>query len=433
MKSFRLSTLILIFSCFALLLAGCSQQNSATAENGTPVAAVILIGQHANSKCIDAQLETSIQDVYASFGNLGVIVVDGNPTLLHNDTQTGILGCYNTDFLENSKKIFIDNNDKWKLDYVNAPTNRLTKELKSCKADDPEVDMLQALYTAAESLNTLENTIGTAVKKKIFIVDTGLSTSGTMNFLDPAYRDLLCYNKKLSENNKMRKRVSSLLHDLESQAEIPDLSNVSITWYGMGQVSTPQPALSKLGLFNLQYIWGELFHLAGATASEKPNADKTYGIFVSADAHGTVESNQTVTPIQWNTNTPGLPTKKIYFDANSDQFIRSEHDIKMLLNPYVKPLSIYPDEKLLLVGTTSSYNDGSLSLSKKRAKHVKKILVSLGISENCIEIIGLGYNPKYCQDDTPDGDFIETIAKKNRLVLVLSYRCSKAQNILSEV
>ena len=85
---------------------------------------------------------------------------------------------------------------------------------------------------------------------------------------------------------------------------------------------------------------------------------------------------------------------------------------------------------ILLVGTTASYDGGSVSLSEDRARKVREKLVSFGVPEERIGIVGLGYNLEFCQDDTPNGEFIEEIAKENRAVRILPYNSKKAQNAL---
>lgn len=59
------------------------------------------------------------------------------------------------------------------------------------------------------------------------------------------------------------------------------------------------------------------------------------------------------------------------------------------------------------------------------------VMVSEGVPENYIEVIGLGYDPAFCLDDSPDGTFEESIAKENRCVVILPYMSSEAQDILA--
>ncbi len=73
------------------------------------------------------------------------------------------------------------------------------------------MDTLSALFVAAESLNVIENSMGTDVDKEIIILDTGVCTSGVLNFCIPEYRDLISYEGKIWENNAMSAKWMILL------------------------------------------------------------------------------------------------------------------------------------------------------------------------------------------------------------------------------
>ncbi len=440
MKLLKYLIFVFVFACIVTNITGCDNDGEVDINEKQPVVSIILSGKHANSKHFDVQLETTVKQVYSSFGNIGIITIDGNPTLIRDDTSTGILGCYNADYIKESKKAYKKNNRFWQREYIGSQTKKVIDELNKCNADDPEVDIVQALCTAVDSLNTIENSMETSVKKQIVVLDTGLCTSGIMNFLDQEYFELLNYEGKLWEDNTMNTKVSERIDYLESQAEIPNLKGISVTWYGLGQVSEPQPNLSKLGIQNLQYIWGEFLSKAGASPSDKENADERYSIFVPTSSYGAVKSDQYVTPILWKhkegepRTKSEFPEQKVNFIRNSDKYLSSEEK-KKVEDYYTSVLQGCSDEKVLLVGTTSSWDDGPLDskdLSERRAERVKNTMIQLGVLDDCISTIGVSYNTAFCQDDSPNGRFEESIAKENRSVLILSYDSPKAQKILSD-
>ena len=197
-----------------------------------------------------------------------------------------------------------------------------------------------------------------------------------------------------------------------------------------------------LAIQNLQCIWGELLVRAGALPSEKASADEKYGIFLKTSAHGSIESTQYVTPVNSTIEddsedieeTPlplELPEKQVYFHPNSDEPLLSDEELETYLEVYISHFQDYPNDKVLLVGTTSSWNNGSISLSVERAQKIRQIMMKAGIPENCIDVIGLGYNPDFCLDDSPNGAFKESIAQKNRCVSILHYESPKVQDILA--
>lgn len=425
---------ILVSIYMLLILTGCGQQKGAVKD--TPIVSVILIGNHANSQNFDIQLEVTIKKTYSSFGNIGIIVVDGTPTLLYDENSTDIVGCYSEEYLQKSKEDCNDNSIYWANQYLTPQTIKISTILDTCKADDPEVDTLGALHTAVESLNAIEGSMGTAVEKEIIILDTGLCTSGALNFLTPKWQELLNLETKIWEDGSASTDLTNLIKQLKDKAELPDLENIRITWYGLGQVSAPQESLSNLNIQNLQYIWGELLKETNCLPSTEVNADKKYGIFVPTSAHGSIECEQYVTPVQWELpeesappEYPELPEQKIVFCPNSDEYLYPDKT-EEILKPYISVLKGSTDKMILLVGTTSSWKGGSQRLSEERAKKVKDSMITLGIPEACITTIGLGYDLNICQDDSPEGEFEESIAQENRSVLILPYDSPKAQEIL---
>lgn len=425
-----------IFFLFALFMSGCGFQDKGLSEE-MPIALVVLAGKHANSQNFDVQLDSVVQKVYSSFGNAGIIVVDGNPTLLYNEDTQEIAGCYSIETLTKSKEAYILNKTPWKRNYLTPQITSFCKALDASIADDSEVDTLKALQIAVEALNTIEASMGTEVKKEIWILDTGLCTTGALSFLQPNCLALLMNEKKLWKDKEKVEEVSLLVNSLDDAAEIPNLSNITITWYGLGKTDYPQPNLTNLNVQNLQYLWGEILTKSGATPSRVSGTDAEYGIFVTTSASAFTISNPPVTPIiNWavtvDEDLPKLTEEMLGFEPNSSNF-RPDARADEILFPYASNLMNYPDMEILLVGTTSSWNGGSISLSEERAERVREKLVEAGVPEDRINIIGLGYNRDFCQNDTPNGDFVETIAKENRAVFILPYNSEKAQIALANL
>lgn len=104
-----------------------------------------------------------------------------------------------------------------------------------------------------------------------------------------------------------------------------------------------------------------------------------FPLFHPLVTYGTIASNQPVTPVpldipQINTSPiiPELHEQKVYFDKTSADYLSPEKS-REILKRYASVLQNYPHEKVLLVGTTSSHNGGSVKLSEGRASTVKKL------------------------------------------------------------
>lgn len=186
----------------------------------------------------------------------------------------------------------------------------------------------------------------------------------------------------------------------------------------------------------------------GAKPLNSNGADKEYGYFYAANGFGTVRNEKSVTPIffpeptqttenstiaQMNDSTEFVEvkfTEKIIHFKPNEAILKSDDDAKEILKPYAKKLNENNGMEVLLVGSTSSYRGGSISLSEDRANKIRGLLVELGVSSDRIKTVGVGYDSVICVNDTPKGIFDESIAQENRAVTLLSLNTKKAKEIL---
>lgn len=419
-------------------LMGCQKQDKIPETDPTILA--ILVGNHANSKQFEFQIDTKVKQVYTSLGNICIINIDGNPDVIRKESNE-MAGCFNAEFLLESQ------NDKqyekiWIREYLEPQVSEFNKYFERSCANDPEVDTLKALQIAADTLYSIETTMARKVNKEIFIYDTGLCTTGKLNFLDDNRENLIGNDKKLWEDDASLQEVTDLINDLDNHAEIPNLSDIAVTWFGLGEVSEPQPEFDNLKKQNLQYIWGELLKKAKASSSTSLDVDSKYNIFAPVNTYGTQTSECYVTPIffwdkigknESDEKIPKITEEKVGgFVANREEYCSVEKAESEIF-PYAQNILHYPNQEILLVGTTSSWHGGSASLSVERAEKVKSTLVKFGVSEDKISVIGLGYNLELCQDDSPNGFFDESIGKENRAVFILPLNSERAQKIKSMI
>lgn len=450
MKKFgKFILLFFIVTLYAFINIGCPERQLPTQ---TPTALVILVGNHSNSKKLDVPLQEKIKEVYSNFGNICVIVIDGDPSVVR-DENNNMVGYYDSEYIKRSKDDY-KYKDIWERDYLNPQIEILKKQLNNIRAKTPEVDTLKALQIAAELLNFMEVSMGSEIKKEILIYDTGLCTSGTLNFLNPEHYKYIKNNIRIWENDKKIEEVKELIDELDNKMEIPSLSDVIITWYGLGKVDAPQSKLSNLSINNLQYVWGEILNRTKVTSSNIGGTDAKYGIFVSLNSDESITGSPMVTPIfLWDIEgeedteaqsdiesesyieetIPILTEEDLGFLPNSDEY-RSEKDAHSVLQPYANNLQNYPNMRILLVGTTAdpNRNGGSILLSEQRAKKVKDTLIALGISEDRIDIIGLGANSPWYENEWENGYFDESIAKRNRVVRIIPRNSKKAIQIMGD-
>ena len=88
-----------------------------------------------------------------------------------------------------------------------------------------------------------------------------------------------------------------------------------------------------------------------------------------------------------------------------------------------------PEFKLLIAGTTATVgtNESCVALSQARAEAVKSLLVSLGVSEDRIETVGLGYDHEYHLDDLNSDGTLNDNAASNRAVILFDVNSTEAR------
>ena len=433
--------LFVLFLCM-FFLSGCREPSDSIATD-----MVVLVGNHSNSAKIEPPIEDAVEKVYSSFGNIAIIAVDGSPTVA-KDANGNIIGSYSAQQNAKSRSECEINTETWEKKIFYPRKNKTVNEIKAISADSPEVDLITSLFEAIKALNSIKSSDSSV--KEIIIIDTGLSTTGPLSFLDDALFALVQQGKKLTPED-----VVQVINDLDARASLPDLDGITVTWYGLGSVCSPQPEMTPLEKYNLRIIWGEILKAGNALKSPYSDADPEYGMFIDTLAEGQIDCDYTVTPIistieedertkSNDENEPNedheitivpLPNEKIEFIKNSSDYVDNEIALSVL-EPYAENLLVYQDINILLVGTVSDpkRNGGDVELSQKRAETVKCSLVELGVSENRIIVRGIGSN-KYLADlynanEWQGNEYIEQEAQKNRAVYMMSIDSDLAQEIL---
>lgn len=213
--------LIMLIAALMLLASGCGNAQSDPADD-KPIALVIIAGRHANANMfVESQLkearrliERSIQQEEQSAGytlraNVSIIVSDGNPELerLGDNLLTGVVS--NSTEAEEVRGLLADGIER----YICSD---------EMVANDAEVDLLEAIRLAKKTLQSEKE-----LERHILILDTGITTEGFLNMREFEFMD---------------EDVNELLTKLDDQ--IPNLTDINVTFLGLGNVAYPQNALS---------------------------------------------------------------------------------------------------------------------------------------------------------------------------------------------
>lgn len=407
MKRISKIAAVLTVGVMLVSLTGCSDAITAKAEKA-PNALALVIGNHKCSRKPNLNslriLET-VSDTVENYGFISVISIDGNPSLEAGDSY---------DIPEQYK-----NADETKLheDAVNKARN-LMERLEDIQANDEEVDTLKAIRIAAESFDEAP----VNMEKKMFIVDTGLSTTGLLDFNN----NLLCGEPEA---------VAEMLADKDA---IPDLSGIAVTWCRT-KVAAPQAELSPGQENVLEGIWKAIIEKGGGTVS----------FLESNTSEFMDESLPEVSTIELSIEEPvkfdeiDMNTEKEVFDKPvffSEEQIRFQGDSEKYAEPEkaaacIKPVAEYmlanTDFRILLAGTTADdeYNQYVKELSCARAEKVKSSLIEMGVPKERIVAVGLGNrDPWHIYGVGISGD----LAAQNRKVVLLNADVEEAMKIQQE-
>jgi len=439
----RYLNLLVVMFC-AFFLSGCGASPKPVATD-----MVILVGNHSNSAKIIPPIDEAVEKVYISFGNIAIIAVDGSPTIARGG-EGNIIGFYDTELNWKSYEECEKNEEYWKLHTLIPRKNYIITNVNHISADSPEVDLIASLFEAVKAINAIKSDNNRV--KEIIIIDTGLSTTGALSFLDKDLFALVEQDKKLNSED-----VKQVILELDASASLPDLNGIAVTWYGLGAVCSPQTELTSLEIYNLRVIWGEILKAGNALKSPYLNADCEYGIFIETLAEGQIDCDYKVTPvtsvIEENANIDSdekieviessepivsFSNEKLPFIRNMAEYADNEFALS-IIKPYAQKLLASPNTNILIVGTVSdpNRNGGDIELSQERAERVKCSFIEFGISESRITVCGIGSN-KYLSDlynakEWQGDEYIDSEAAENRAVYIMPMESELAQKILSVI
>lgn len=396
---------------FALLMVFCLTGCAGVGEAGegtSPEALAILVGNHACSKELyleHSEIAEKVEGVIRAYGDISVVSVDGSPSLVEE-------GSY--DIPDQYKGA---DESRLKAD-AESKAYDLMMRLHEIEADDEEVDTLEALRVAADTLSFAQEGAG----KTIIVVDTGLSTSGILNF----------------NNNLMYGEPEAIVELLDEKSAIPDLTDMEIYWYQLGEVAAPQQELSPRQIKKLEDIWNAIIEKGGGRCDFRyPKKPEGYDKEEKCLPMVTTVELQAEEPVRLEAPSVEkmdfdeavfLDEEQIRFQGDSDIYAEPDKAL-MAIEPVAEYMSQHGDFELLLVGTTAGDEDSAYvrELSFARANAVKNSLISLGVSRERMIVVGLGNQDKWhLKGVGTSGE----LAAQNRKVVLLDAGTEEAMEII---
>jgi outer membrane protein OmpA-like peptidoglycan-associated protein len=276
-----------------------------------------------------------------------------------------------------------------------ANRRRVDEAVAAARAATPESDLLAALDVAARSMETQPG------PHTVVILDSGLSTSGALNFRQPGLLDA---------------DPQELADTLSDAQQLPDVTGASVIFQGLGEVVRPQQPLERARRTQLASIWTAVLKEAGALAvvvdhpplDGSPPAGLPPVTPVSIDA-GVNCAGTTVT----------LSGGDLAFQPGSAELLDPEAAVEVL-----RPLATQIIDRRLtaiVFGTYASVGDPAarVRISDRRAQTVADVLIDHGVPIPQLHVEGLGSDfADYVPDRDPEGRLLPVAAALNRKIFI---------------
>jgi outer membrane protein OmpA-like peptidoglycan-associated protein len=265
----------------------------------------------------------------------------------------------------------------------------------------PETDFLQGLTVAARAFDVKAS----GSEKIVIVVGNGIQSVGQINFTEDGIPTL--------------DAIPVIIEALKTGGVLPDLQGARVDWVGLGQTDgVAQEKLNQQSQDSLVAFWEALIVASNGRV----------GTFQLEVASGTPrEGSIPVTQIT------ALPDACIQMTLTSESGFNFKPDTAIFidLNQAQEAAEKIADELaekpdctggITVVGYTASgvsrdmFKVGdNLVLSKQRADAFAELLVQAGVTVE-IESIGGDKGPEIDWDE--DGNFVEELGKKNRIVVI---------------
>lgn len=375
-----LVSVIVLSSMF--MLAGCSSNEEMPNE---PQNIALVAPQHKNFPALSLNIPSifsAIYDACISYGRVTAFVADGNPYL------TG-------DYTINSPSVNVDNTKRKQLAKRNC--DQILSECANAKAKTAEIDTLSAITQAAKSIQESSG------NKTLLIFDSGLSTTGLLNF---------------AAQNLIDADPNNIVEQLEEKHYIPNLEGINVVWTGLGQTCGDQTPLTENYKYKLEQIYNAILTAGGATVTfnhEPIQGEEPKGV-PECSIVPVIEDSLDI-----NKAMPEVVKTKISFVSDKAEFV-SKSDAYEALEPVADILVNHSDIKVIIVGSTATDGtpDGCRRLSQMRADKVKDALIELHVNPNQLSTYGAGQSSTpFRVNDVKDGKLIESEAAKNRAVYIV--------------
>jgi outer membrane protein OmpA-like peptidoglycan-associated protein len=362
-----------LFALFMLSACDPPPPPAATAEIAFVVGAR---ANQANAAPSDPALVDSVNKAVAAHAKVTVVNAGGEPRVV------GTL-------------VLANNGENPLLQQRQATANAasLRHLIGSAQVSLPEANTLGAIDVAARAVSD-----GTG-PRTIVVVDSGVTTVG------------LRVQDGLLANAANAKAATSWLTANDS---LPDLRQVNLVWFGLGQTSEPQPPLPISARNRLQALWKNVVSASGGAV---------HFVGTPITAAAPEPGLPKVTVVTWgdpgSVPLPTLGDAQVGF-VQGETALRDPAAARQVIKRLAQLIISGRYHEVWLTGTASSEGQAAANviLSAARARVIAAQLETAAPGL-LVHTRGVGSSfPGYVLDRDPDGALNESSARLNRLVIV---------------
>jgi hypothetical protein len=402
---FKLGIFKLFLIVSSLFIIGCPSKNDRDLT-------IIITGRHQNANEISEgmfiSVEKHITDLLTDGGAIAIITSERNPRLVKNDP-------------------FPRGGSSDKIRTNNARSLRVPEITDVMRSDHtiattPENDLLAAINLASQMFPEMKHQVlveepnAKIRRKNIIIIDTGLVTTGRLDFAQWGINYIVFDGS----NTEIKEQSPLIAQNLSYNNHLPNLKGVNVTFMGLGDVAHPQSPLAPNVIVGLRFLWETIFKEAGVSNISFENIR-------SSNIPNTVERGflQPVTPIDFFDDMHGFPIR-IHFEFGTDRYAdppEAERVLRAVSNSINKYLQVRPESVYIyLFGCESKNHTGKFDnvLSTRRANRVMRDLERFGVQKGRMNAYGVAvYLPSPPRiEDRPNGVWNAELGALNQIVLV---------------
>jgi len=341
----------------------------------------VVVGAHSNMPQPTLEgIAASARDLaVAQQSQLSVVVADGAPFTL----------------VEPERLLVDAEEPAGRAEQREANRRRIDEAVATARARTPETDLLSALILAGR---TMADQPG---PRTVVVVDSGLSTSGPMDFRQPGMFDA---------------DPQEVVDTLADFGQLPDLKGSSVVFQGLGDTAPPQQPLDAARRTQLVELWTAVAEKAGAVVVdiEVSPLSGTPDAGLPSVRPVAVDPGFSCTPRRLTLSGGGVGFRP------GGALLLDPERIAEVLRPYAEQMK---SRGTLIAEVFGRYSEGEpaavLLLTEQRGQEVANVLIDLGVPIPQLRVKGFGSDfPGYVPDRDATGHLVPATAALNRTVIL---------------